>query len=428
MKNKIMELRNTAVAKRKEAQSFAASADITSAKASLEEAKQADAEADMLQEILDSTPAVPEVNVKPENKKDPVHEFAQAVRRGFKNINNEGTGADGGYTVPEDIQTRIEKYREAKFSLATLVRSEAVTTNKGRRTFQTKAQHAGFSKVAEAGTIGAVTGPQFKVLNYSIDKFAGYLPVTNELLEDSDANITAVMVEWLGEEAIATDNAQILAKIGSKAETDLVNIDGIKKALNITLGQAYAPTSAIVTNDDGLNYLDTLKVSASSNEYLLKPVQDQTSPYEYVIAVGARRVPVVVVPNEVLASTPTYSASTATSVVSGKTYYTRSGSGTSESPYVYTKVASPTGNPSTSSYYEMDAFAKMPFIVGDLKEANQKFDRKQLSLLTSNTAAIGEINAFEQDLTIFRGIMRADYKVRDEDAFVNGYIQPSAGE
>ena len=422
MKNKIMELRNTAVAKRKEAQSFAASADITSAKASLEEAKKADAEADMLQEILDSTPAVPEVTVKPENKKDPVHEFAQAVRRGFKNINNEGTGADGGYTVPEDIQTRIEKYREAKFSLVNLIRKENVTTNKGRRTFQTKAQHAGFSKVAEAAAIGAVNGPQFSILNYAIDKFAGYLPVTNELLEDSDANITAVMVEWLGEEEIATDNAQILAQIATKTQTALTGIDDIKKALNITLGQAYAPTSAIVTNDDGLNYLDTLKVSAGSNEYLLKPDRDQTSPYEYVLAVGARRVPVVVVPNGILASTPTYSASSDTAVKSGKTYYTRSGSGTSASPYVYTKVTSPTGNPSTSSYYEMDVTAQVPFIIGDLKEAIEKFDRKQLTLLTSNTAAVGQINAFEQDLTIFRGIMRADYKVRDADAFVNGYI------
>ena len=422
MKNKIMELRNTAVAKRKEAQTFAASADITSAKASLEEAKKADAEADMLQQILDSTPAVPEVNVKPENKKDPVHEFAQAVRRGFKNLNNETTGADGGYTVPEDIQTRIEKYREAKFSLVNLIRKENVTTNKGRRTFQTRAQHAGFSKVAEAAAIGAVNGPQFSVLNYTIEKFAGYLPVTNELLEDSDANITAVMVEWLGEEAIATDNAQILAAIATKAQTALTGIDDIKKALNITLGQAYAPTSAIVTNDGGLNYLDTLKVSAGSNEYLLKPDRDQTSPYEYVLAVGARRVPVIVVPNGILASTPTYSASSDTTVKSGKTYYTRSGSGTSESPYVYTKVASPTGNPSTSSYYEMDATAQVPFIIGDLKEAIEKFDRKQLTLLTSNTAAVGQINAFEQDLTIFRGIMRADYVVRDADAFVNGYI------
>ena len=370
MKNKIMELRNTAVAKRKEAQSFAASADITSAKASLEEAKQADAEADMLQEILDSTPDVPQGNMKPENQNDPVHEFAQAVRRGFKNLNNETTGADGGYTVPEDIQTRIEKYREAKFSLLTLISSENVTTNKGRRTFQTKAQHAGFSKVAEAASIGAVNGPQFSILNYAIDKFAGYLPVTNELLEDSDANITAVMVEWLGEEAIATDNAQILAAIGTKTKTALTGIDDIKKALNVTLGQAYAPTSAIVTNDDGLNYLDTLKVSATSNEYLLKPDQNQTSPYEYVLAVGARRVPVIVVPNGVLATVDN----------------------------------------------------KVPFIIGDLKEAIEKFDRKQLTLLTSNTAAVGQINAFEQDLTIFRGIMRADYKVRDEDAFINGYI------
>lgn len=421
MKNKIMELRNTAVAKRKEAQSFAASADITSAKASLEEAKKADAEADMLQEILDSTPAVPQ-GKKPENQNDPVHEFAQAVRRGFKNMNNEGTPADGGYTVPEDIQTRIEKYREAKFSLLTLIRSENVTTNKGRRTFQTKAQHAGFSKVNEAAAIGAVPGPKFTPLVYEIDKYAGYLPVTNELLEDSDANITAVMVEWLGEEAIATDNAQILAAIGTKAQTALTGIDDIKKALNVTLGQAYAPTSVIVTNDDGLNYLDTLKVAPNSNEYLLKPDQNQTSPYEYVLAVGARRVPVVVVPNGVLATTPTYSASSDTTVKSDKTYYTRSGSGTSESPYVYTNVTSPTGNPSTSNYYEMDATAQVPFIIGDLKEGIQKFDRKQLTLLTSNTAAIGQVNAFEQDLTLFRGIMRADYKVRDAGAFVNGYI------
>ncbi len=40
-----------------------------------------------------------------------------------------------------------------------------------------------------------------------------------------------------------------------------------------------------------------------------------------------------------------YKASTDTSVVSGKTYYTKSGD-------TYTAVASPTGNPSTSNYYE----------------------------------------------------------------------------
>lgn len=49
---------------------------------------------------------------------------------------------------------------------------------------------------------------------------------------------------------------------------------------------------------------------------------------------------------------PTYEASTDTSVDATKTYYTRSGSAGN---YTYTAVASPTGNPSTSSYYEMTA-------------------------------------------------------------------------
>lgn len=44
-----------------------------------------------------------------------------------------------------------------------------------------------------------------------------------------------------------------------------------------------------------------------------------------------------------------YNASTDTSVVDGKTYYTRSGTNPN---YTYTAVTSPSGNPSTSNYYE----------------------------------------------------------------------------
>ena len=46
-----------------------------------------------------------------------------------------------------------------------------------------------------------------------------------------------------------------------------------------------------------------------------------------------------------------YKLSTDTTVVDGKEYYTRSGSSPN---YVYTLVASPTGNPSTSNYYEVE--------------------------------------------------------------------------
>lgn len=51
-----------------------------------------------------------------------------------------------------------------------------------------------------------------------------------------------------------------------------------------------------------------------------------------------------------------YVSSTDTSVVAGKTYYTKSGD-------VYTPVAEPTGNPSTSSYYEYKVTARHAYIV-----------------------------------------------------------------
>ena len=54
-----------------------------------------------------------------------------------------------------------------------------------------------------------------------------------------------------------------------------------------------------------------------------------------------------------------YNASIDTEVVAGKTYYTRTGS---EGSYVYEAVASPTGNPSTSSYYELASGTGAPTV------------------------------------------------------------------
>ena len=96
-----------------------------------------------------------------ETEADSTKAFADAARRGFKSM-NEGTPAAGGYTVPEDIVTQIQKLRESKASLLNLVTVEKVSTNKGARTFKTRAQQTGFTKVGEGGKIGAKNTPQFK--------------------------------------------------------------------------------------------------------------------------------------------------------------------------------------------------------------------------------------------------------------------------
>ena len=301
--------------------------------------------------------------------------FADAARRGFKATMTEGTNADGGYTVPEDIRTRVETYRDSKESLLKYVRVEKVTTDKGARTFKARANQTGFTKVAEAGKIGAGTTPTFERIQYDIDKYAAYYPVTNELLADSDANITNILTEWIGDESRVTANKLILEQIKTNTATEIKNgVDGIKKVLNQTLGSAFKSTSKIFTNDDGLQYLDTLK--DSDGDYLLQP--NPTNPMKMQLCAGASVIPVVVIPN---ADMPTDDTTDA---------------GSSKS--------------------------RIPMIIGDLNEGIVYWDRQKLSLMMSTVASAGLLNAFEQDLTLIRAIEREDVTPRDKKAFVNGYI------
>lgn len=297
---------------------------------------------------------------------DSLKQFGQDARNGFrvdKVTMVEGTPADGGYTVPEDIQTRINTYRESKASLLNLVRVEKVSTNKGQRTFKKRAQQNGFAKVAEGGKIGAGVTPQFERLSYAIDKYAGYFPVTNELLADSDANIGATLIEWIGDESRVTANKLILevAKTFTAKVIDPKKpIDSIKEILNVELGSAFKGTSKIITNDNGLQFLDTLK--DADGKYLLQP--NPADPMKMQLCAGATTIPVVVIPNADLPNDTT----------------------------------------------------KIPFIIGDLNEGIVYWDRQQMSISVSNTATIGTLNAFESDLTLYRAIEREDVTKRDSEA------------
>lgn len=373
MNKKLLELLDKINAKKTEVQNLAESGKLEEAKAAKEELKSLQDQFDLLKDVLDpdGTGTVPEpgnIVLDPVNKpKDSIAEFANAARNGFKNATMvEGTPADGGYTVPEDIQTRINEYRDAKVSLIQFVDVEHVTTNKGQRTFKKRAQQTGFTKVAEGGKIGAGTTPQFERISYEIEKYAGYFAVTNELLADSDANIVNVLTRWIGDESRVTRNKIILDVLKTKDKTTITSLDDIKKALNVTLGQAFKPTSRIITNDDGLQWLDTLK--NDKGEYLLQ--QDPTSPMAMRLCAGATTIPVTVVPNADLKT----------------------------------------------------EFNKIPMIIGDTREAVKFFDRNQMSIMSSNIAAIGDLNAFEEDLTLWRAIEREDCVMKDDQAFVYGEL------
>lgn len=383
MNKKMRELMAQIQAKTAEAKSFmdGENKDVNKANELMAQAEELKAEYDAEKRIYEmekesNTPGSDELQAQKAQKEETnaVAKFAKAIRGFIKKGLVEGVDEDGGYTVPEDISTKIEHYKDVDYDLEADIDVVTVTTNKGSRTYQKKSEVNTFVDIDENGVISnEIEAPKFERLSYVIQDRAGFMPVSNDLVADSDANIMAVIIEWFGKAKVATTNAKVLAKVAEKDQVDLVNLDGIKNALNVTLGQAYKNGAKIYTNDDGLQYLDTLK--DKNGRDLLNP--DPTNPVQLQLRCGTTVLPVKVLPNKVFKSTGT----------------------------------------------------KVPFIVGNLFDYVRKYVRQQMSIKASDVASIGGLNAFAQNMTVLRAILRDDYQVKDADSIVNGYIDTSvAGE
>ncbi|MBC5996372.1 phage major capsid protein [Romboutsia hominis] len=302
------------------------------------------------------------------NKEDELKNFTKALRSFITGKGLvESVDANGGYTVPVDVSTKVEYYKDVDYSLLQDIDVEKVSTNKGSRTYQKKGEVDTFVDIDENGEITEeIEAPTFERLNYTIQDRAGFMPVSNDLINDSDSNIIDIVSQWLGKADVATSNKKILELVATKDEVDLKDVDGIKKALNVTLGQAYKNGAKIYTNDDGLNYLDTLK--DTTGRPLLNP--DPTAPSQMQLRCGTTVLNIKVLPNKVF----------------------------------------PTNT------------QKVPFIIGNLFDYVKKFDRQSMSIMASNVATLGSFNAYAKNMTLLRAIIRDDYKVKDKDSIVNGYI------
>lgn len=380
MNKELLELLDSINEKKALVRSLAAEGKVDEAKAAKEEMITMQGQFDVLKDLDIDTPAPKNAKpVKTVQNETAEAKFANAARHCFKNVMTEGTPADGGYTVPVDISTKIEKLREASFNLGQLVRNVSVTTDSGERTLRSKKKKKGFFKVGEMGKYQATDQPEYFRQKFKVEKYGGYLPVSLELLQDSDDNINNEIIDWLADESRVTRNRIVLEAInkGKTADgddaptyTEFAGIDDITRALNVTLGSAYKRTSKIITNDNGFQALCELK--DGNGRPMLNP--NPAEPAKMQLAVGPLVVPVEVVPNDDLDDV----------TVEGKQY--------------------------------------SPFFIGDFYEGVVLYDRKQFSIKSSDVASVTGLSAFESDCLLFKGAERLDVKPRDTDAYVLGYL------
>src|SRR5690606_36126754 len=171
---------------------------------------------------------------------------------------------------------------------------ERVGTLSGSRVWEKDEDMTPLQVVDEYQPLPELDNPKFVSIAYQLKKRADYLPITNELLRDSDQNILAYVTDWIARKVVVTRNTLIVQLLDTLAAKALPNLDHIKRVLNVDLDPAISRTAVVITNQDGFHFLDTQK--DAQGRYLLQ--DDITRPGQKMLF-GR---PVVVVSNRYLPS------------------------------------------------------------------------------------------------------------------------------
>lgn len=288
---------------------------------------------------------------------------AEAMHEG-SDPNNPPAG-NVGLIVPQDIQTRINEIQRKLNDLSQYVTVETVNTLSGSRVLEADNVMLPLQVVNEYGNIQEMDNPQFVPIQYHLVKRAGYLPLTNELLADSDQNILQYVASWIARKYVVTKNTLITGLLQGLPAQQLNDCDDIKRVLNVDLDPAISLNAVIITNQDGLHWMDIQK--DEMGRYLLQ--DDITQPGRKTF-MGR---PVIPVANRYLPSTP-----------------------------------GEAGQPD-----------KAPFFIGNGKQFAVLFTRGLYELASTNEGG----DAWRRDTTELRVITRDDLVLWDAAAMVYGQLQ-----
>ena len=324
--------------------------------------------------------AAPTTEIKIDSKLE-VKAFAKAVARKALNAEeikalSSNTDSDGGYLIPKDILTEINRLAREHRSLRELVSVVPVATKEGHRIIEVDAKSTGFVDIDELKDLPDLSSPQWTKVEYKIRDLGGLLPIPNHLLEDETGGLVSYLAQWFVEKMYATDNAMLISADGTKGSQGIIGtsaddnstknvfkrekllaaltFEQLKGIINKGFPRPISLAAKIVVNQDGLDLLDNM--------------EDKN----------------------------------------GRPYLT--GDGTVEMPYkfkgrvveVYDNDTLPNVVDATKNY--------TPVIVGDLKRGVILWDRKRMAVASSTEAG------FKNNTTIMRGIIRQDCRIWDKKA------------
>lgn len=193
--------------------------------------------------------------------------------------------------IPIERLTNPQKQPENVVDLRNLVEKVPVTTGAGSYPILLKNKGVMVS-VEELAKNPELAKPEFKKVSWEVGQYRGYIPISQEAIDDSSIDLAGLVAEHINRQALNTANAEISKVLKTATAKALTSIDDLKDLINVEIDPAY-PIS-IVASQSFFNAVDKLK--DKDGRYLLQ--QDVTAESGYRLLGRS----VVVISDEVIGS------------------------------------------------------------------------------------------------------------------------------
>ena len=198
-------------------------------------------------------------------REDPV-EPEEPEMVGFKVV-------DGGVLIPEEI---LAPQREKEDAVDLTKYVHIIKTNRGSgKVPLIKKSGSKMNTVAELEKNPELAKPTITDVSFDIDTYRGYIPVSQEAIEDADYDITGLIAEEIADQELNTKNDAIVTILKSAPAPEydanedplpVVGIDGLKTVLNTKLKRVY--NTKLYVSSSLYNELDITK--DNNGRYLLQ--------------------------------------------------------------------------------------------------------------------------------------------------------------
>lgn len=144
---------------------------------------------------------------------------------------------DGEVLIPEELLQAYKKPVD-QVDLKQYVRTVKVNSKNGSLPVIKRAEGT-MNTVDELAANPELAKPTFTEVKYSVKTYRGYVPVSQEVIDDADYDVTGLVAEAINDQTLNTTNKAIATVVKGLSPKSVTGVDGLKDLINKDIKKVY---------------------------------------------------------------------------------------------------------------------------------------------------------------------------------------------